>query len=225
MFWSKPKKISFENAQQVLGAVLRDVRCNEWADRVASVSSSSFKSLLGGMGSLTDLVISQENQHEVSTEREPLANELVHCLTSVCVVTSRGGAVTADAAVGECGDHSLLVSGWRCLACGYGRISLRGARCVIAALEVRRALKEGIAQRSPTKALLDLWEHSSDSDLVQALVAKAQASGVRCSEEESWMRPCPGCGSDDTCVYRWRQENDRLLPEGDNLPLRNSSGS
>jgi hypothetical protein len=221
MFWSKPKTISFDDARRVLVTVLKDVRCNDWAERVGGISASSFRSLLGGMRSLSDLVICRENHHDVAADREPLANELATCLTSVCCVASRDGDPTADAAVASCGTISLVLTGWRCLVCGCVQMTSRGARSLIAAVDVRRAIRDGIAQRSPSDALLALWREPEDSDAVRVLIEKAQASGIRYAEGDSWMRPCPGCGSDDTFVYRWRQDHDRFVPTDDNLPLRN----
>jgi hypothetical protein len=222
MFWSKPKTISFDDAQRVLVAVLRDVRCNDWAERVAAVSSSSFRSLLGGMGSFSDLVICDANHHEVAPEREPLANELVSCLTSICYAASREGDLTADAAVASCGTIGLELTGWRCLACGYAQIYSRGVRSLIAATRTRRAIRDGIAQRSPHDALLAYWRAPEEVDAVRALIEQAWMSDIQFADGDSWMRPCPGCGGDDTCVYRWRQERDRFVPTDDNLPLRNS---
>ena len=221
MFRSTPKTISFEDAQRILVIVLRDVRSGSWADRVAGVSAGSFDSLLGGMGSLSDLVICRENHHEVSVDKEPLANELVSCLSSICFTASREGALSADAAVGSCGTTRLVLSGWRCLACGYARINSIGARSLIAAVKVRRSIREGVAQRAASDALLKLWRDPSDSDDVRPLIDKAQTSGIKYSEKEGWMRPCPECGSDDTCVYRWREDLSKFVPTDDNLQLRN----
>ena len=221
MFWSKPNTISFADAQKVLVAVLRDVRCDDWAEWVAAVSSGSFRSLLGGMGSFSDLVICRENHHDVSVDREPLANEVVSCLSSVCYTSSRDGALTADSAVTSCGTTSLVLSGWRCLACGHAQVTLRGLRSLIAAIDVRRVIRDGIAKRTPSNALLALWRAPEDSETVRRLAERAMASGIGQSDSDGWMRPCPACGSDDTCVYRWRDDGARFIPTDDNLPLRN----
>lgn len=221
MIWWKPKTISFDDAHRVLVTVLKDVRCTDWAGRVAGVSASSFRSLLGGMGSFSDLVICRENHHEISSEREPLANELVSCLSSVCYTSSREGALTADTAVASCGTLSLVLSGWRCLACGHAQTTLRGVRSLIAGIGVRCAIRDGIAQRSPSDTLIARWRAPEDYDTVRSLVERARTSGIGYSESDSWMRPCPVCGSVDTCMYRWREDGDRFVPSDDNLPLRN----
>ncbi len=222
MFWSKPKTISFADAQRVLATVLRDVRCNYWADQVSAASANSFRSLLGGMGSLNDLIICHENHHEIAAEKEPLANELVCCLTSICSTASKEGQLTAEAAVVSCGTINLVLTGWRCLACGYAQITTRSARSLIAAVEVRKAIRDGIDQHSPADALLALWRSAEDLDIICNVAKKAQMSGIYQAEGDRWMRPCPSCGSDDTCAYRWRQDHDGFVPTYNNLPLRSS---
>jgi hypothetical protein len=220
MFWSKPKTISFADSQRALVAILRDVRCNYWAERIAAVSTNSFQSLLGGMGSLSDLIICRENHHEITPEKEPLANELVGCLASICYATSKTGSATLDAAVASCGTISLVLSGWRCLACGHAQISPRSVRAVLAAVNVRRAIGNGIARRSPYEEIVNLWQAKEDSDSLRVLIQKAGESGIAYSQADGWMRPCPHCGGNDTCVYRWQTDRDKFIPASDNLPLR-----
>ena len=221
MFSSKAKTISFADAQEVLVGVLKDVRCDIWVERVSAVSASSFRSLLAGMGSFSDLVICRENHHDVTPDREPLANELVSCLSSVCYTSSKDGPPTADSAVASCGTISLVLSGWRCLACGHAQVTLRGLRSLIAATEVRSAMREGIARRTPSDTLIALWRAPQDSESVRLLVERAKASGIGYSDSDGWMRPCPACASYDTCVYRWKDVGGRFVPTEDNLPLRN----
>jgi Zn ribbon nucleic-acid-binding protein len=220
MFWSKPKLISFDHGQKVLVTVLRDVSCNDWADRVVAVPASSFPSLLGGMGSFSDLVICRENHHEVTADREPLANELVDCLRSICYSSSKMGALTADAAIASCGTVSLVLTGWRCLACGHAQVTSRGVRSLIAAATVRRAIRDGILRRTPSETLLGLWQAPEDSNTIRLFIEQARTSGIQYSDSDSWMRPCPACSSEDTCLYRWREDDGKFVPTDDNLPLR-----
>jgi hypothetical protein len=220
MFWLKPKAITFDDVQRILVIIFRDVRCNDWADRVAAASASSFQSLLGGMGSLSDLVICRENHHEISLEREALANELVSCLTSICYAASRQPTLSADAAVAACSTFGLVLTGWRCLVCGYAQTSSRGVRSLIATIQVRRAIRDSVTHPSPSVALLALWRAREDPDAIRLLIEQAQASGILHTEGDQWMRLCPRCHSDDTCVYRWRLDQDGFVPTEDNLPGR-----
>ena len=219
MWWSKPKRISFEDTRKTLVTVLKDVR-SDWADRIAAVPSMSFSSLLGGMGSFSDLVICQINHHNISSDREPLANELVSCLTSICYVSSKQGSLSADTAVESCGTLGLELTGCRCLACGYAQVNPVGIRSLIAAVQVRKGIREGIANGNPSKALIALWQAKEDSDTIQVVVEQAESSGIHYSKEDKWMRPCRHCGSNDTCVYRWKKDRQIFVPADDNLPLR-----
>lgn len=220
MVWSSSKGIAFADVKEILVEILKDVRCDNWADRVAAVTPSTFHSLLGGMGSFTDLVICRENHHVITTDREPLANELVSCLSRIAYASSQEGPVAADAAVELCGTLSLVLSGWRCLECGHGQITSRGVKSLNAAVEVRRAIKEGIAQGTPSASLLTLWRTADNSKGFQELIGRARSSDIDYSDSDEWMRPCPVCGSNDTCVYRWKDEGNRFVPAGGNLPSR-----
>jgi hypothetical protein len=223
MWRSKSKKISFEDARRVLVTVLRDVR-SDWAEKIASVPVTQFPKLCGGMGSFTDLCICQVNGHEITQNQEPLANELLSCLREICFIasTSRECSLSADAAVSSCGTSDLTLTGWRCLTCGHAQTTPRGIRCLIAAVQVRKTIREGVSHGNPSNTLLTLWQAKEDSRAVQQIIERAQSSGIEYTENEAWMRPCPHCGSDDTCVYRWKEVHKAFAPTEDNLPLRTS---
>lgn len=213
-FRSNPKPISFEDAKSVLLVVLADVGEEFWHGKLADCSSSSFKTILGGMGSFNDLIICPQNNHQVTDEKEPLANELLSFLTSVCYVTSQRGSVQPSDAVAACARARLVLSGWRCLSCGYSQISSHDARAFIAAANVRDALGAGI------NLLLKLWKGPEDAKALQDLSDLAKQSKIHVTEDKSWMRPCPSCKGNDTCVYRWQLENGSFLPTADNLPMK-----
>jgi hypothetical protein len=148
---STPKPISFEDARSVLLVVLSEVGEEFWHRKLIDCSSSSFGTILGGMGSFNDLIICRQNNHKITDEKEPLANELLSCLTAVGYVTSRRGSVQPSDAVAACGTARLALSGWRCLSCGYPQTSNYDARAFIAAVGIRYALAAGINQ------VLKLW--------------------------------------------------------------------
>jgi hypothetical protein len=213
-FRSDPKPISFEDAKSVLLAVLAEVGEEFWHGKLADCSSISFKKMLGGMGSFNDLIICPQNNHRISDQKEPLANELLSCLTSVCHVTSERGNIQPSDAVAVCTRARPVLSGWRCLLCGYSQISSYDARAFIAAADVRHALGAGI------NLLLKLWKGPEDAKALQDLSDLAEQSKIHVTEDKSWMRPCPSCKGNDTCVYRWQLENGSFLPAADNLPMK-----
>ena len=133
-FGARPKLISFEDARAALLTLLGDVGEEFWREKLAGVSRDSFGRILGGMGSFTDLVICREKNHQITEEKEPLANQLLSCLTSVCYVTSKRGAVNPVEAVAACGTTGLVLSGWRCLVCGYSQVSHYNIRGFLAAI-------------------------------------------------------------------------------------------
>ncbi len=213
-FHSKPKRISFEDARSALVILLEDVGENWWLEKLSSIHAYSFKSLLGGMGSFTDLVICPENNHRITEERTPLANELLTCLRGICYIVGQEGSLSPERVIAVCGRTQFILSGWRCLSCGHSQISRQDARYFHASIEVHKALGRGI------EALLQLWESAENSDEIQEIIAMAERSGIRIAEGTGWMRPCPSCKSHDTCVYRWYADNKLFLPTADNLPLR-----
>jgi ribosomal protein L37E len=174
------------------------------------------------MGSFNDLIICRENHHEISDLKEPLANELLGCLIEICFATSSGNTLTTEEAIRACGRDSLELSGWRCLACGFAQTSTRNTRALISDGAVRDAIRSGIEQGEPAQAVIQLWQGPEDSEALRRLTEELVQSGIRHTEMDGWMRPCPACGSNDTCVYRWRREGQRFIPTLDNLQLRGS---
>jgi hypothetical protein len=213
-FRKKPNLVTFEHARSVLLTVLADVGEEFWREKLASVSSDSFRRLLGGMGSFSDLVICVENKHRVADDKEPLANELISCLRTVCYVTAQRGPIAMPDAVAACGTAKATLHGWRCLACGHSRVSNQDIRAFVAFIAVRDALKKDIEE------VLHVWRSREDNDTIQRVVNLVTRSGIALSNDDAWMRPCASCKSEDTCVYRWQLREDSFLPTPDNLPLK-----
>lgn len=123
------------------------------------------------------------------------------------------------------GSLGFELSGWRCLACGYGVVSRRDIDYFIAHRVIRqRILTE--AERTRLREFVRSVIHAHPSDPVftnERVAAWADRSGVHVRESNDWLRPCPACGTDDTAVYRWSLvEGDgyRFVPSHENLPLR-----
>jgi hypothetical protein len=211
---SKVKPITFEDAKRVLLALLNDVSEEFWHGKLADTSAGSFRTILGGMGSFNDLVICPQNKHRIADEKEPLANELLSCLSSVCYVASRRDSLDPSDAVAACGTVGLVLTGWRCLACGHSQVSYCDIRAFIAAVAVREALKSGI------DTVLELWNSKEDVEALGEMINLATKSGIIVTRDKAWMRPCPSCKENDTCVYRWNLENGSFVAGVDNLPMK-----
>jgi hypothetical protein len=214
-FRKKQERVSFEDARKVLLILLADVGEDRWRAKLAEVSSWSFKSVLGGMGSFNDLCICAENNHRITDEKEPLANELLQCLTEVCYVTARRGALPAADLDAVCGSDGAVLIGYRCLACGYPQVPVRNVRALLAPRDVRHALRSGMDE------VLCLWKGVENTKIIQDTVSVIRKNGVHSVGDVAGIRHCcPSCESDHTCVYRWRLENSLLVPTADDLPLR-----
>jgi hypothetical protein len=217
LFRSKVKPITFEDAKRGLLALLADVGEEFWHGKVADASAGSFRGILGGMGTFNDLVICPQNKHRIADEKEPFANELLSCLTSVCYVASRCDSLDPFDAVTACGTVGLVLTGWRCLACGHSQVSYYDIRAFIATVAVREALKRGI------DPVLQLWHRKEDVEALGEMINVATKSGIIVTHDKAWMRPCPSCKGNDTCVYRWNLENGLFVADADNLPMEGKS--
>ena len=212
--------------------------------------ASRHLSAYGGMGSFSDVMLCEANGHRVSRAQEPWVWELFETLQSVCLhLASRpqetpqaqalleesgrrdpvlaafsGGHDGAPGAAALAGEGTRI-QGWRCLECGHGEVRPEGidatiARDVVPGM-VCRACVEGTLE-----AVVDRVLAIEIPDLDPArrrMRAALEAGGLGIPEGRGWMRPCPGCGGEDTAVYRWRLvqgETPRFVPSRDNLPMR-----
>jgi hypothetical protein len=117
------------------------------------------------------------------------------------------------------------LSGWRCLACGYGVVSHRDIDYFIA----RRVIRVRILAAAESTSLREfvgsvVRSRPSDAVLTSEGVADwAGQSDLHIRDSDDWLRPCPSCGSDDTAVYQWLLVDEggpRFVPSHENLPLR-----
>ncbi|HXA45074.1 MAG TPA: hypothetical protein VNZ25_06175 [Candidatus Angelobacter sp.] len=116
------------------------------------------------------------------------------------------------------------LSGWRCLACGYGVVSRRDIEYFIA----RRVIRQNVLAEAGRTRLREFVAsairlHPSDAVLTPERVAGlADGSGLHIRDNNEWLRPCPSCGSADTAVYRWLLADDghKFVPAHDNSQLR-----
>ena len=208
------KTICFEEARDLLATVLRDVGENFWARKIASADGAWFRSLCGGMGSLSDLVICRDNRHDITPEREPLANELVSALSSICSTAARGRELTADLAAAACGYGAPGLMVRQCRSCGYAHASPRSLRTWLAAVQIRDAVRRGAEQGTATETLLELWRAPFDAEAFARLIAQVRRSGIDYTREDHGIGSCPQCGFDYLEQKWWDRQGERFVADG-----------
>jgi hypothetical protein len=219
-FFRKPKTISFDDGKRVLESLLTDVGEHHWRDHISRSSVTSFRQLLGGMGSLNDLIICRANSHRITDEDDPRANTLLGAMIGVCTETSTRGPMRGEDAARRCVGVLSIISGSRCLACGHSFCGSRQVSSYLTANRLHGILSDDRADDWPVGRLLNYWHSSEVPTEVSELMSHLQASGIETDHGDGWMRPCHSCGSDDTCVYRWRVAAGVVEPTSDNLKLR-----
>jgi hypothetical protein len=191
--------------------IARDI--DEWESQK---SVQHHLSAYGGMGSFNDLGF-----------EDVWLGTLFDDLKSACYHFAHHPTVKPNPRVLErsMGSTGFQLSGWRCLACGYGVVSHRDIDYFIA----RRVIRERLlaeAGRMRLREFVASVARSRPRDAVLTLerVADwANRSGLNIRDSNDWLRPCPCCGSDDTAVYRWllvEEGDQRFVPSHDNLALR-----
>jgi len=223
--FGRKKKISFSQAVEAAHWLLTTVGERNWVGHFAAHrngQTAGFRSIFGGMGSFNDLVICRANNHLVEADQEPLANQLLRSLSSICYATSARGDLTSAEALGACGTIGHELQGWRCRDCGYGRISPADLNALAAYYDVAQAIEGGITSGSFLEGIQTVWERLDADDNQFRFRSTAERSGINFSDDKGWMRPCPYCGSDDTCVYRWDFDGRDFTPSSDNLAMKSS---
>ncbi len=173
-------------------------------------------SAYGGMGSFNDIAF-----------EDVWLGTLFDDLKSACYYFAHHPTGKPDirALESSMGSDGFTLSGWRCLACGYGVVSHRDIDYFIARRVIRqRILAEAEHTRLQEFVGSAVRSRPSDAALTSAKVADwATRSGLHIRQSKDWLRPCPSCGSDDTAVYRWLLVDEgghRFVPSHDNLPLQ-----
>lgn len=191
-----------------------------------SGDASSHRSIYGGMGSFNDVIICQQNNHHVTEEQEPFVGQLFNDLSSVCYALSQQRGFTVDTLRLKLGTVGSLMQGWRCRECGYGEVSRRNINYYLAYRVVREAMIKSAAQGSLANCVRQTLSLNFPKlvESQQKLEGRLTASGIAVNDRNGWMRPCPKCQSENTCVYRWMELEDGIFkPDTDNLSVKTRS--
>lgn len=119
---------------EALYKLLNETGVKFWADWVAkdlilweqSKSVEHHLSAYGGMGSINDVIICVQNNHNVTSKQEPWVNFLLMYLQSLSIflVNSKDREITIDMMKDNFQCDSSKIQGTRCLLCGYSELSL-----------------------------------------------------------------------------------------------------
>jgi hypothetical protein len=210
-------KISYAEAVEALYWILLEVK-ERRAEKISQITPERFQSLCGGMGALNDITICKENGHNIDPERLPLANVIVTCLFSV-TSSACSGSLTPSEAVSACGTDGRSLSGWRCRDCGHSEVTRDGILYYVSEREVRSIIGRESEAGSLAYRLQAFWNSFHGDVAVEEITPLLKSSDITFASRNGWMRPCPKCASDNTCVYRWRHQQQGFVPEPDNLPI------
>lgn len=212
--------------------------------------TSHHLSAYGGMGSFNDVIICSMNQHQVTDQQDPWANNLFNWIKSICHFLAKqpcksfsakdlsrsigiydaplsafvGGENAPDSMRGSI-SSDIKLQGWRCLECGYSEISRRALESMLSDI----VLPGRIFKACEVNGLVQLIDDAlsfklpGTDELRGLLRRKIEESDIYIIDRDGCMRPCPECKSEDTAVYRWvsdPEDETRFIPSKDNLPLR-----
>ncbi|MDD5201318.1 MAG: hypothetical protein PHC88_16120 [Terrimicrobiaceae bacterium] len=220
LFTRKSSVISFQDAQRILVKLLNDVGEQHWAKQVEQASPVTFRGLCGGMGSLNDLILCRENAHKIEEDATPRANSLMTAMISICYETSQRGSLAKEELLKRCIGFPQVISGCRCQDCGHSFSGSRQILTFLAEVRLRGSIAQSESPEWPIASLLAYWNTPEPQATVDALIERLRRADIEYSPGDGWMRPCRACGSDRTCIYRWRVSDVGITPSDDNLPVK-----
>lgn len=193
MFWRSRKTISFRQVRKVLVALLRDIRCLDWSQRVSNANSANFKCLLADEENLLQSIACRKNSHSVLKSREQLAETLGNCLIRLAAAASERGDLRLTAALRVCFPDSCQVTVWRCASCDSRQIKEYQLKALCARIAVEKSMILGIALKKPASTILDMWEFYNDSSELERLRQLSIKKGLEVSLPSSDTCLCGKC--------------------------------
>ena len=174
----------------------------------------------GGPSSFNELTLDPVNGHALERMQVPWANRLLAVLGErVYQLAYERTDERFEAAWVRLVDPP--VEGWRCLVCGHAEISDYDIEWWVARILVPAHVADSTLADGPELiATLLSGQVMGAAESRADVMARASASGVHVAYRDDVMRPCPGCGSGDTDVYRWIFAGGGLHPAEDNVELR-----
>lgn len=171
----------------------------------------------GGMGSFNDVVIGNNDIEGLWESR------VFGGFQSLAYGLATGDSL--ETILDRMQVNSYEISGWRCLACGNAKVTVKDIEIYVASylipkLFVEYTNKNQLPDLMSIDKILVSEPINSKRNTLKTLINNA---GIDLSEDSNWQWNCPKCSSNETCSYRWELlENDsQLIEASDNLPLKN----
>lgn len=156
-------------------------------------STSHHKSAFGGMGSINDIAVGERDRVGV------WKNNMFDSLKSLSWTLAAINEIRFEKPV------ISVIEGSVCRDCLYALIAESGVEHFLS----RKYLPSIIADNLLTDNYLILTDFNKLTNIEfievdrQKLLEAFKTYGINYSEEISWLRDCPNCGTKNTCVYRW----------------------
>ncbi|MHB0935335.1 MAG: hypothetical protein ACYC6A_02995 [Armatimonadota bacterium] len=176
---------------------------------------------------LYDLYLCELNHHKLTKEQEAWANALLLNLRGLCMGCAEHPEVDyseEDLKRMEDPEPSgpRLLSGDRCLDCGYPEINSYYLHQALAYELLPGIIYRAVSSpfdRDVVRRILS-FEIEGLDEKYQELSTQVRRSGIAVTSRKGWLRPCPRCSSNDTAAYRWLENDNGVFePSADNLPL------
>lgn len=228
---------SYQDALEAMYLLLDKCGENFWRDWIATdleefknnKSTKHHLSAYGGMGSFNDVLICQDNGHNVSKQQEPFLQWLFNDLSSICYVlaNSFNKNISIKEIERSMGNMCPSLQGWRCLTCEYSEVTVSDIESYIAYHWVRKNILKALESNELILFVnniisLNIPGIDKERRVLKDIIIK---SNIQVTNREGWLQPCPKCKQENTAVYRWNREKkligtDEFVPSNDNLKLK-----
>jgi hypothetical protein len=177
-------------------------------------STTHHRSAFGGMGSINDLWVGGNGK--IGTWN----NNLFDLLKSISwTFATKKKIQFPTSTIG-------IIEGTICRNCSYSEVSENGIEYYIS----NKHLPKIISNLLPTERYIDLKNIEIFVDETeinidrQKLISALTDIEINFSQTKNWLKTCPKCSSNDTCVYRWDVTNNDnriiLTQSKNNLKLK-----
>ncbi|MCL2766161.1 MAG: hypothetical protein FWD21_00575 [Peptococcaceae bacterium] len=169
-------------------------------------------SAFAGMGSINDVYICAENGHNITAGQEPWVNCAFKELKGFSYAFANA---YANGRVIDLADHELItpanttIQGECCLACGYKQTTKRNVDYYIARNIVSQEIVQGLYDNRLVSSIKECL--ATDLPVIKTERTRTREIlkqiPVNYTENNTFLRPCSNCGSEDTAVHYWEITN------------------